>query len=79
MKKGNANHAKEESIDGGTCYICSENGTEYDFCECDHNYVKGGEFECLKCPSGCNTGYCLYNNETKDTECESCDSSYALS
>ena len=78
-EEGECQSCEEESIDGGTCYICSENGTEYDFCECDHNYVKGGEFECLKCPSGCNTGYCLYNNETKDTECESCDSSYALS
>jgi hypothetical protein len=39
-EEGECQSCKEESIDGGTCYICSENGTEYDFCECDHTMSK---------------------------------------
>ena len=61
---------------GKRCYVCSENETDYEFCNCYSGYTKVGKFDCLSCSYGCEE--CSYDNKTNTTECSKCYSGYIL-
>ena len=71
-------YCKYKSINGGHCYICSEdeNNLFATTCSCDQYYVKSDNYTCASCPSNC--GNCRYNKDRSKTECYSCFSGYAL-
>ena len=45
-------------------------------CWCGGGYTKVDHSKCVKCPNGCSQ--CLYNNQTKQTECQYCSTNYIL-
>ena len=74
--EGKCQECNDKGINGGTCYICSVNGTEYDHCYCRGGYVKIGHSECHYCGSGCSE--CSYDNKTGSSECLRCYSDYVF-
>ena len=67
---GECEKCKYEYYHDGYCYICSENGINYESCSCWSGYTKIGDNNCFRCHDRCQE--CNYIQETNDTECISC-------
>ena len=70
-------------IEGGRCYICSDNPTDYEtgYCYCYSGYavnklVNGMSNPCVRCPSNC--ARCTYYPATGEKKCHSCSYGYFL-
>ena len=75
---GECENAKNVVIEGGTCYIYSDDEKDFSnaICTCNMGYVKVGEKKCIKCSDNCNE--CTYNQNTKTTTCLNCLEYYVL-
>jgi len=68
-------------IEGGICYkyYCpGVNHNKNNYSNCNNNYVKKNERECILCPSNCNYNYCYYDQSANQAKCSKCNSYYAL-
>ena len=67
-----------KNIDGGWCYICSDDETDYNsgYCYCYSGYVLSDNHTCTKCSDNCPS--CECNKEKNTTQCKYCYYGYAL-
>ena len=77
-KNGECKYFNYVNINGGYCYVYSDNLTDYNkgTCWCHDGFTKISHSKCLRCPDNCKE--CNFNNVTNNFICLKCNDYYTL-